>query len=466
MNPFPPDLRARWISVASIGVIAVSVIAYLPAVGNSFISDDFTMLPFVRLLSAHPGQILEMPSEIFRAVSYVYFWLCLQLFGAVPESFYWTGIALHAFISLGVGKLAWVVTRSAHAGVAAALFFAAYERHQEAVMWISAVNDALLTLFCVLFLLFWERAVSEPGREWNYRIALGMLSIAMFSKEAVVAMIPLALLLMILRDRPWREIAWKGLPLLLMLTGYIVLWFGQLERNFFIVDGHYALGFHFFPVYWKSFVRILSPSILFLIPLGIRRTLQLLRNRSLVFFVLLVALTIVPYSFLTYLDHIPSRNTYLPSVGLAGLVGILFAALYRQMETWRGRTVCFSFLAVVVLGNVGYIRLKKQPQFEERAAPTRELIARLNSPAFRDVGATPIYVCGFPLHVSIGRTAVEGFTRFEAGRIAFLERCEGRMMVNALEWMPESETYVTGIATAESEAVPGDSGEDKKRGGL
>jgi hypothetical protein len=131
MKTFPPSVR---LSLMILSVLAVSVAAYWPSLDNSFISDDFTMLPFVRMVSAHPGQLLEMPSEIFRVVSYVYFWICLKAFGPTPEFFYWTGIALHALVSLLVGRLVFVLARNTGAAWAAALFFAAYERHQEAVM--------------------------------------------------------------------------------------------------------------------------------------------------------------------------------------------------------------------------------------------------------------------------------------------------------------------------------------------
>jgi hypothetical protein len=158
MKLFPLNIKAAWFFAIVMSVAAVSVLAYWPSVDNSFISDDFTMLPFVRSVSVHPGAILEMPSEIFRVVSYVYFWVCLKVFGPTPELFYSSGIALHTLASLLVGRLVFVLTRHTGAAWAAALFFAAYERHQEAVMWISAVNDALLTVSSLVFLLLWEKA--------------------------------------------------------------------------------------------------------------------------------------------------------------------------------------------------------------------------------------------------------------------------------------------------------------------
>jgi hypothetical protein len=441
-----------------VSVVAVSVVAYWPSIDNSFISDDFTMLPFVRMVSAHPGQLLEMPSEIFRLVSYVYFWICLKTFGPNPEFFYWTGIALHALASLLVGRLVFVLARNAGAAWVAALFFAAYERHQEAVMWISAVNDTLLTLFSLIFLLFWERSLSNPRRGWSYGLSLGALFIALFSKDSSAVLVPLATLMLILRRCPRHEIVERTMPLFVMLAGYVTLWLWVANRNFFLVDGHYDLSLHFFPVYARALWRLFSPVLLFLVPLvwlayrrsRLEETARLLRSTSVLFFVATIVITVMPYSFLTYLDHIPSRNTYLPSVGLAALAGVIFSSLYGRSATRQGRLVCGAFLCAVLSANVAYIWVRKEPQFLERAAPTRELIASLNGPEFQDVGNAFIYVCSFPLHVSIGRSAVEEFTRFGPGRVAFLDHCDESRAVNALDWTEDGSTYEKRIAAIEA----------------
>jgi hypothetical protein len=212
-------------------------------------------------------------------------------------------------------------------------------------------------------------------------------------------------------------------------------------------------------VYVRALWRIVSPALLFLIPLlwlayrrsRLEEASRLLRSGSLFFFFAIIALTVVQNSFLTYLDHIPSRSTYLPSVGLAALTGLFFAYLYDRSATIRGRTLCIAYLVTLLAANVTYIWLKKEPQFRERAAPTTELIASLNSSEFQAIGNEPIYVCGFPLHVSIGHSAVEEFTRFRRGRIAFLDRCDGTLVVNALDWTPDGSAYVKRIISAEAE---------------
>jgi hypothetical protein len=158
--------------------------------------------------------------------------------------------------------------------------------------------------------------------------------------------------------------------------------------------------------------------------------------------VALVFLAIPPYSFLTYLDHIPSRNTYLPSIGLAGINGILFAAAYRKLASARARVLATSFLCAVVAGNVAYIWLKKDPQYVERASPTRALIEVLNASNVRKTEQLPIVVCGFPLHPWIGQEAVVGFTQLRKEDVVFSENCDERESNPRLAWDQQALNFV------------------------
>jgi hypothetical protein len=437
--------------VAAASIVSAGVVTYWTAVRDSFISDDFTMLPSVRILMEHPAQILSWPSEVFRVVSYIYFAICVQAFGLSPEPFYWTGIVLHILVSLLVGKLVLTLTGNFRAAWAAALFFVVYERHQEAVMWISAINDTIVSLFCVLFLLFWERSLAEESR-WRIGLALGTLAIAMFSKESWVAVVPLAILLVILQRWPWRRLVRRSMPLLVMIAAYAVLWLSNAQRNFFITDGHYTLSSHALIVYFNTFLRLVSQAAILVIPFLVFRNVgdlsRLFRNRMLQFFLVMVALSIIPYSFLTYLDHIPSRNTYLPSVGVAGVAGILLASLLERAGKVR-RTAGVVLFGALLAANSLYIWIKKEPQFRERAAPTRELLAILNQEPPADASET-IYVCGFPLHVWIGQTAVEGFTKWTPERVVFLEECKDSSAGQMLQWNADGETYTRVSATVSS----------------
>lgn len=443
-----------------LSIVAVSVLTYLPAIDNSFISDDFTLFSLLKVLDQYPLYIFEAASELFRVVTYVYFWTCFKVLGLVPELYYWSSIALHAIVSLLVYLLVRVVTKQPVAALGAAVFFAAYERHQEAVMWISAANEIILTLNCVLFLILWESAISRARfRRTNFTLALIVFGLALFSKEAAVALVPLVMIGMMLRGYYFIDVFRRCWPLLVMVGMYVTFWLSQANRNFFVTDGHYALGLQFIPVYVHTLTRLLSQVLPFFVAFlvvrsrrvqdrlktdAFTRTLhaKLLSDPSLLFFAALLVLSIVPYSFLTYLDHIPSRNTYFPSVGLAGINGILLAAVYGGLPSVRFKRLSVLFLSVIVAANIAYIWLKKDPQYVERAEPTRKLIEILNSPDIAWNNHPPIYVCGFLLHPWIGSEAVAGFTRFNSKEVVFSETCDGVGDSTVLRWDQGNRTYM------------------------
>ena len=171
--------------------------------------------------------------------------------------------------------------------------------------------------------------------------------------------------------------------------------FRKRMEIFFVTKGLYALSLHFFPVYLRTLVRLLSSSVLWvglllLVAWAARREQEngvmaafsrMLHEKSAaLFFAAFLVLGIIPYSFLMYLDHVPRRNTYLASVGFAGIIGVLFSSLYASSRSGALRGVWVVVLLTVVTTNIAYIWIKKEPQFIERAAPTRQLIRILKDP--------------------------------------------------------------------------------------
>jgi hypothetical protein len=85
-----------------------------------------------------------------------------------------------------------------------------------------------------------------------------------------------------------------------------------------------------------------------------------------------VAITLLPYSFLTYMPRVPSRHLYLASVGLALVVA---AAFWAAAERWRRRPWAIGALAaLMVTHNCAYLWTHKREQYIRRAAPVEGLI--------------------------------------------------------------------------------------------
>jgi len=429
--------RNRKQIAALTSIIAVSIVTYLPAVGNFFISDDFDLFTVIEAAERSPRWFFETTPEFFRLTSFIYFGACYWLFGLNPEPYYWAGIALHAMVSVLVYVLVKEVSGSALSAWTAGLFFAAYERHQEAVMWISAANETILALSCLLFLSFWRRAAEHTSKRYLV-LAHMMFVVALFSKEASVILVPLAALQLALAGYSFRAILRKSIALIVMAGLFLLLWYTVAQRNPFVTRGYYAFGFQFMSVYARSVVRLAAQ----LAPLGAalfiarhrlnrRNVFDGLESRlksgvvswrnAAIFFGAILLLAIVPYSFLTYLNHIPSRHTYLPSIGLAGLFGMAFASIYGGMTTDRSRRICTLLVCALLTGNISYIWLKKAPQYRERAAPTRELIEILNA---SDKPQLPLHVCRFPLDPWVFSETVKRFTRFDSSQVILTDACD------------------------------------------
>jgi hypothetical protein len=119
------------------------------------------------------------------------------------------------------------------------------------------------------------------------------------------------------------------------------------------------------------------------------------------------------------MTRVPSRHTYLPSVGLSLLVGGAAMVLYRQW--WPNRRAALAVVAVaIVTHNAGYIWTRKHGQFIERARPTEELIE-----VARQTQGHILVEC-FPYASTIARNAVEFKAGIAGDRLIFVERPECR----------------------------------------
>jgi hypothetical protein len=82
-------------------------------------------------------------------------------------------------------------------------------------------------------------------------------------------------------------------------------------------------------------------------------------------------ISLVPYSFLTYMDRVPSRQTYFASVGLS----LIVATAFRAIVASRRRTWTSALVTIVLVHNCAYLWTKKQAQYERRAEPTEQLLS-------------------------------------------------------------------------------------------
>jgi hypothetical protein len=259
----------------------------------------------------------------------------------------------------------------------AAAFFAVQEGHQEAVMWFTAINELWMFVFGAAALWF--------GVLRGHRLlGLGLFFLALISKESAVIFLPIF----------WLAVPdWKRLlPYAVLgaaITGSIFL---TRDASFRFSDGSFSLHAPFWITWPRGVGRVLwiwgwiAGAWLWWRGDAMQRTSAL---RAVGW----VAIALFPYVFLTYSTQIPSRQTYLATVGLALLIGL-------ASEHVTARAAFAVAAAVMLAHNVSILWTKKRSQFLERAAPTERLI---------DLARTtegPIWVKCFPRTDWIAKEAV------------------------------------------------------------
>ena len=172
-----------------------------------------------------------------------------------------------------------------------------------------------------------------------------------------------------------------------------------------VANRFYAVGPHALLVLLITLHRLIWPwfyILLLLVWLHLRKVKQAKELRRVPLYLACVLLPMLPYMFITYQNALLSRQLYLASAVLT----TVFALLLQRL---RGTALLSLFVVVFVGFNIGYLWVRKDGQFEERAAPTTQLVA-----ALRGRMPQPVLVDGFaypyPGIAQAAALAVPGWT--------------------------------------------------------
>ena len=192
--PATGPFRLPWWALAS--ALAVSFIAYLPALNGPFVFDDITLASFEQT-----GNWTHMLGGN-RPLFYVMLHFEHRLFGADTFPYHFTNWLLHAAVSLlllGIlRRMAALARLPERAGEIAAAFGAAvfllHPLNTEAVSYISSRSEVLSLFFgFAAWLLFLQRREQGIGAGVGLAI-IGLLALALASKEHAIALIGVLLL--------------------------------------------------------------------------------------------------------------------------------------------------------------------------------------------------------------------------------------------------------------------------------
>ena len=158
----------RFRSRARLAVLLFPLLLYAGSLGHGFLIDDETIVRSNTRLSQDqgPGAIFGRPEQFadftlpyYRPLTNLSYWLDSRLWDSKPAGFHLTSWLLHAGNSLLVFETALSLGGQPLPALLAGLLFAAHPMHSESVVMVQGRTDLLATLFLLLSLLAFRRAL-------------------------------------------------------------------------------------------------------------------------------------------------------------------------------------------------------------------------------------------------------------------------------------------------------------------
>ena len=381
-------------------IVLLSVAVYLPFLTLPLLPDDYLQVMLARKYGPVSGwgALAEDPLYRSRATSLILTYWTETVFGFSRLAFGISSIILHAINALLVYALGAARRIGWRLSALMAIFFVLQERYHEAVIWYSALPELLAFCFGLLTLLFWIRWLHSPeSSTLAWLGALACFCMALLSKESAVCVILLMPLFAVgansQRNRPLRAL----LPFGLLVAVYVVLVFSGQDQNHHFRDGTFSLQAGALKALIGSAIRALWVwGILGLIALLVFASRK--RYGVMALALCWILITLIPYSFLTYMPRVPSRHHYLAAVGCSLILALGATTLQERI----GRRWVIGLCALLIgVHHISYLWAVKYPQFRERSEPIEALLRYMRSEQKR-----PVVIRCFPYSFGEARRAV------------------------------------------------------------
>jgi glycosyltransferase involved in cell wall biosynthesis len=393
-----------WMAVA---IVFVSTLAYGRALLLPYIADDYVQIQLGRDYgpTSNWAGLMSDPLYRCRATSILMTYWTERLFGLSSVAFNISSLVVHVLNSFLVFMLgAWRPIGPKVAGIAA-LVFATSSLHQEAVIWYAALPELLVFTFTLSSFLCWIRWV-QSFYWYAYASSFALFIAALLSKESAVALVPLMAMGLFLHDRKVCRNSISLAPFVCASVFYFVLAYYNRSVHLHFNDGTFSLQAPFMRVVINSIGRLMwFWGVIGIAALGWWRAWKW---RTLIAVAAMwMVITLLPYSFLTYMLRVPSRHTYFAGVGASLIVAAALVELWNRTSPSRRLLPVCLLATVILLHNVGYIWTKKHEQFVARAAPTEQLLEHA------DRTSGPLNIKCFPYDDSVAILALRMMARPE-----------------------------------------------------
>jgi len=381
-------------------IVLLSVAIYLPFLTLPLLPDDYLQVTLARKYGPASawGALAEDPLYRSRATSLLLTYWTDKVFGFSRLAFGISSILLHAVNALLVYALGAARRIGWRLSALTAIFFVLQERYHEAVIWYSALPELLAFLFGLLTLLFWVRWLqAKESSVLALAPAITCFCLALLSKESAVSIALLMPLFIAGAGCQRRRALLALLPFGLLAGVDVVLVFSGQGQNHHFRDGTFSLQAGALKALIGSAIRALwiwgIAGLLVLMVFDFRS-----RLRNITLALCWIFITLLPYSFLTYMPRVPSRHQYLAAVG--GSLILALGATTLQ-ERFKRRWVIGLLVFLIGAHHISYLWAAKYPQFRERSEPIEALLRYMRNEQKR-----PVVIRCFPYSFGEARRAV------------------------------------------------------------
>ncbi len=213
-------------------IIIIPLLIFAPFIKNGFVyfDDDILILENQSKIT-DPGNLLKTfrsdaffnnSSPFYRPLLNVSFMVDAQIGGTNPGIYHFTNILLHILTALSLLVLLQLLGFSYNKSLAGALVFSVHPLMANAVFWIPARNDLLVTLFSLLFFIYVIKFVKE--RKVSALILTAVFFfLALFSKESAI-ILPILVVLYLFITKQYHPDKQK-LILLIVLLVIVAGWY-------------------------------------------------------------------------------------------------------------------------------------------------------------------------------------------------------------------------------------------------
>lgn len=358
--------------VVPVVILAATFGVYAATLRYQFVYDDAGIIvnnPLVQSWQSVPRYFTEhvwsymfpdVPGNYYRPVFLLWLRFNHWLFGLEPFGWHLTTVLAHTGVTFLVYLLAKRITGDLMAAAVSGLVFGLHPAHIESVAWISGVTEPLVALFFISSLLCYQKWRSESRQRGWLALSLSLFALALLSKETAI-LLPLIVFAseMLLGEQPeqsgrsWfaraKPAALRLIPFLVLLSVYLTARVAVLKGLGHSVTalplstvaytlpsvGYFYIQSLLWPVGLSAFYDtpyVTQPTALnFVLPLAVvivvAAALWWISRRSKAA-LLAVVLLILPVLPLLNISVFPEseiahdRYLYLPSVGLAVLIGL------------------------------------------------------------------------------------------------------------------------------------------------